>query len=389
MANGILKKLPKDLVFLILSTFPVKSLLRFKCISKAWSILIQSTTFINCHVNRKTNTKDEFILFKRAIKDEEEEFKNILSFFSGHVDVLNPLFPDIDVSYMTSKCNCTFNPLIGPCDGLIALTDSIITIIFNPATRNFRLLPPSPFGCPKGYHRSVEGVGFGLDTISNYYKVVRISEVYCEEADGYPGPKDSEIDVCDLSTDSWRELDHVQLPMIYWLPCSGMLYKEMVHWFATTDISMVILCFDMSTEMFRNMKMPDTCSRLTHELYYGLVILCESFTLIGYSNPISSIDPAHDKMHIWVMIEYGVSKSWIMKYTIRPLSIESPLAVWKKTILLLQSRSGLLISYDLNSGEAKELNLNGFPDSLSVIVYKECLTSIPKGSEHSTKVQKF
>uniref|UniRef100_Q6JE33 S3-locus linked F-box protein n=1 Tax=Petunia integrifolia subsp. inflata TaxID=212142 RepID=Q6JE33_PETIN len=388
MANGVLKKLPEDLVCLILLTFPVKSLMRFKCISKTWSILIQSTTFINRHVNRKTNTKDEFILFKRAIKDEQEEFRDILSFLSGHDDVLNPLFADIDVSYMTSKCNCAFNPLIGPCDGLIALTDTIITIILNPATRNFRLLPPSPFGSPKGYHRSVEGVGFGLDTISNYYKVVRISEVYCEEDGGYPGPKDSKIDAFDLSTDSWRELDHVQLPLIYWLPCSGMLYKEMVHWFATTDMSTVILCFDMSTEMFRNMKMPDTCS-VTHKQYYGLVILCESFTLIGYPNPVSPIDPAHDKMHIWVMMEYGVSESWIMKYTIRPLSIESPLAVWKKNILLLQSSSGLLISYDLNSGQAKELNLHGFPDSLSVIVYKECLTSIQNGSEYSTKVQNF
>nr|AIK66504.1 S17-locus F-box type-1 protein [Petunia integrifolia subsp. inflata] len=389
MANGILKKLPEDLVFLILLTFPVKSLMRFKCISKAWSILIQSTNFINRHVNRKSNTKDEFILFKRAIKDEEEEFINILSFFSSHDGVFKPLFPDIDVSYMTSKCHCTYNPLIGPCDGLIALTDTIITIVLNPATRNFRVLPHCPFGCPKGYHRSVEEVGFGLDTISNYYKVVRISEVYCEEADGYPGPKDSKVDVCDLSTDSWRELDHLQLPSIYWVPCAGMLYKEMVHWFATTDTSMVILCFDMSTEMFHDMKMPATCSRITHELYYGLVILYESFTLIGYSNPISSIDPAHDRMHIWVMMEYAVSESWIMKYTIRPLSIESPLAVWKNHILLLQSRSGLLISYDLNSGEAKELNLHGFPDSLSVKVYKECLTSIPKGSEYCTKVQKF
>nr|AAX11680.1 S17-locus linked F-box protein [Petunia axillaris subsp. axillaris] len=388
MPNGILKKLPEDLVFLILLTFSVKSLMRFKCISKAFSILIQSTTFINRHVNHEINKEDEFILFKRAIKDEEEEFINILSFFSGHDDVLNPLFPDIDVSYMTSKFNCTFNPLIGPCDGLIALTDSIITIILNPATRNFRVLPPSPFGCPKGYHRSVEGVGFGLDTISNYYKVVRISEVYCEEAGGYPGPKDSKIDVFDLRTDTWKELDHVQLPLIYWLPCSGMLYKQMVHWFATTDM-MVILCFDISTEMFRNMKMPDTCCLITHELYYGLVILCESFTLIGYSNPISSIDPARDKMHIWVMMEYGVSESWIMKYTIRPISIKSPLAIWKNNILLLQNRSGILISYDLNSGEAKEFNLHGFPGSLSVIVYKECLTSIPKGSEFSTKVQKF
>nr|ABR18783.1 class S F-box protein [Nicotiana alata] len=388
MVNGSIKKLPEDLVFCMLLRCPVKSLMRFKCISKVWYHFIQSTTFINLHLNRTTSVENEFILFKHSIKEDTGEFKNVLSFLSGHDNgALNPLFPDIDVSYMASNCSCTFFPLIGPCNGLIALTDTITTILINPATRNFRLLPPSPFGCPNGYHRSVEALGFGFDSIANNYKVVRISEIFWNPVYDYPGPRESKVDVYDLSIDSWRELDHVQVPLIYWLPCSETLYNEVVHWFASTDLSLVILCFDMCTEIFRNIKMPDTFIFDNAE-FYGLVILSESLTLICYPNPIS-INPIQELTHIWVMKEYGVSESWFLKDTIRPPPIERPLDVWKNNIILFESKSGLLVSYKLNSNEVEELKLHGCPGSLSVKVYKESLTSIPSGSEHSTKVQFF
>ncbi|OIT39436.1 PREDICTED: F-box protein CPR30-like [Nicotiana attenuata] len=378
MVNGSINKLPEDLVYCILLRFPVKSLMRFKCISQVWYHFIQSTTFINLHLNRTTSVEDEFILFKYSIKEDAEEFKNVLSFLSGHDDdALNPLFPDVDVSYMASNCSCTFFPLIGPCNGLIALTDSITTILINPATRNFRLLPPSPFGCPYGYHRSVEALGFVFDSIANDYKIVRLSEVFWDPLNDYPGPKESKVDIYDLSIDSWRELDCEQLPLIDRVPCAETFYKEAVHWFGTIYLTMVILCFDVSTEVFRNMKMPRTFI-LDNAQFPGLVILSESLTLICYPNP-SAIDHMQKVTHIWVMKEYGVSESWILKDIIRLPPIEYPLDIWKNNLLLFQSKSGLLISYNLNSDEVKELKLNGVPGSMSVKVYKESLTSIPRG----------
>nr|AIG62985.1 S-locus F-box protein type-7 [Solanum habrochaites] len=389
MVNGIIKKLGDDLVNNILVRFPVKSLIRLKCISKRWYTLIQSTTFIHLHLNYQTTIQHEFILFKHSIK-EPNEFISILSFLSGdNDDGFNHLFPDINVTSMSSDFNATFYPLLGPCHGLIVLTDLTTIIIFNPATRNFRLIPPSPFGCPQGFHRSVEGIGFGFDSISKYYKIVRICEVFWNPWDGYPGPKETKIDVCDFSMDCWREVEHVNLPLIYWVPCAEMLYNEVVHWFATIDMSMIILCFDMCTEIFRNINIPDVCNNLTHKQYYGLVILRGCLTLISYPNPISPTDPINDKVHVWVMEDYGVSNSWILKNTIRVVPVESPLDVWKNSILLFQSKNGHLISYDINSNEEKEHILHGSPGSLSVIVYQEGLTSISPGSQNSSKVQNF
>nr|AIG62936.1 S-locus F-box protein type-7 [Solanum pimpinellifolium] len=68
MVNGIIKKLGEDLVNNVLVRFPVKSLIRLKCISKRWYTLIQSTTFIHLHLNYQTTIQHEFILFKYSIK---------------------------------------------------------------------------------------------------------------------------------------------------------------------------------------------------------------------------------------------------------------------------------------------------------------------------------
>nr|BAJ24854.1 S-locus linked F-box protein type-2 [Petunia x hybrida] len=389
MENKVIKKLPEDVVIYMLLMFPVKSLLRLKCISKAWYALILTHTFIKLHLNRIITTEDELILFIRTFREEPEQLKSIASFFSCDDNKdLHILSPDLDVSDLTSTCDTIFNQLIGPCHGLIALTDSFIIIILNPSTRKYLVLPPSPFGCPKGYHRSVEGIGFGFDSIVNDYKVVRLSDVYWDPPSDYPGPREPKVDLYDLGIDSWRELD-VEFPSIYYLPCSEMYYKEAVHWFIIKD-TVVILCFDFSTEIFRTMEMPGTCTFLDGPRY-GLAVLNERLALICYPDPMSSIDQTDDLIDIWMLEEYGASESWIKIYTVEPvpIPIESPLAIWKDHLLLLQTKSGFLISYDLNSGEVKEFNLNADLESLRVIVYKESLTTISRISEHGTQVQQF
>nr|BAJ24855.1 S-locus linked F-box protein type-2 [Petunia x hybrida] len=385
----MMKKLPIDVVIYVLLKFPVKSLMRFKCISKALYILILNNTFVKLHLNRITSTKDELILFIRTFREEPEQLKSIASFFScDDNNDLHTLHPDLDVSDLTSSCCTIFNELIGPCHGLIALADSFIIIILNPSTRKYVVLPPSPFECPKGYHRSVEGIGFGYDPIVNDYKVVRLSDVYWDPPTDYFGPREPKVDIYDLGIDSWRELD-LEFPTIYYLPCSEMYYKEAIHWFIIAE-TVVILCFDISTETFRIMKMPGTCTLLDGPRY-GLAVLNEHLTLICYPDPMCSIDPSEDFIDIWMMEKYGASESWIKISTIRPvpIPIESPLAIWKDHLLLLQTKGGFLISYDLNSDEVKEFNLNGHLESLRVIIYKETLTTISRISEHGTQVERF
>ncbi|KAK4737265.1 hypothetical protein R3W88_000962 [Solanum pinnatisectum] len=353
--------------------------MRFNCISKTFYTLIKSSTFVNLYLYRATTSKDEFILFKHCFEHERNRYKTILSFLSGDDDdddYFNPIIQDLDVTHLKSNNNYSLDQFIGPCHGLIAMMDSVTTISINPSTRNYRLLPPDQvIGCQKDYYRSIQNVGFGYDSIANDYKVIRISIIYMTDHDDYPEEMDRIVDIYDLSVDCWRKLDSgvvQQLSMFYCVSCSQMFYRGICHWVASQDIDgnideYTVLCFEMSTEIFHSLKIPEPC-----HLIYGpsckLMVLHDSLALIyhPYSEP-----------------------SWIKKYTIRGLQIDFPLAIWKGYLLLYQSGSGCLMSYNLNSNVVKELSFHGVPQSFRVICYKDSLTSIPRENEHTTQVHKF
>nr|AIK66459.1 S6a-locus F-box type-12 protein [Petunia integrifolia subsp. inflata] len=393
MPDGIIMKLHQDIIIYMLLRLPVKFLLRFKCISKYCYTLTKSSTFINIHHNRATTSDDEYILFKRSFKEDVERYKGIFSFLSGNNgDDLNCTFPDLDVPNMTSLYSITQDKLIGPCHGLVAVMNVSSTILLNPATRKYRLLPSSPFGVPKGFYRNIENGGFGFDSVVNDYKVFRISEVYTEDSFGYPEEGERKVEVYELGIDVWRELDHVdqQLPKLFWMT-SSMPYNGTYHWLITLSYEhkLILLCFDMSTEIFRYITTPNT-RYFSSGTRHSLVLLndCLSFICHPFLGP--EIDPTKDFIDIWMMKDYNVYESWINIYTIRVLPIhEFPLAIWKDSLLFFQGKTGYLMSYDLNTEEVKELNLNGCKRSMRAIVYKESLAPIPEGSESSTQVHNF
>ncbi|KAG5631828.1 hypothetical protein H5410_003545 [Solanum commersonii] len=380
MMDGIMKELPQDVAIYIFLMLPVKSLLRFKCTCTMFCNIIKSSTFIHLHLNC---SKNELMLFKHSIKQEDEHdlYKNILSFLSSeNAFDFKHVSPNFEVPSVTTTSACVFLQLIGPCNGLIAITDSFATILFNPTTRNYRSIPACPFGIPKCFRRSISGIGFGFDSIQNNYKFVRISEVYKDYMD-----KDMKVDIFDLSTECWRELNGQQVPLVFWTSCSEILYNNAFHWFASTDDT-IILCFDMSTEIFYNMELPESCHWFDGKTD-GLIILNNSLTYIRYPDPLSN-RPAKVLIDIWIMKEYNKRESWIKRCSIGPITIDTPLTVWKDDLLLLQTKSGDLIAYDLNSHEIMDLNLHGYPTSLKAVIYKESLTPIPRKGD-STVVQQF
>ncbi|KAG5632178.1 hypothetical protein H5410_003895 [Solanum commersonii] len=262
-----------------------------------------------------------------------------------------------------------------------------------PAVHGRPLMGRSSEGHGEGesFRRCIEGVGFGFDQINNDYKVVKIAEVYTDPPYRDPDARKKKIKVYDVCIDSWRESDHVdqQFPSMYYLPCSQIFYKDSCHWFAipNTEDIVSILCFDITTEVFHVMKMPNNYHSFGRTCY-ALVILSECLTLICYPDSKSDIDPTQDLMDIWIMREYGVYESWFKKYTIgRRFPIESPLGVWKHNILTFQSTTGYLIFYDLNSGKTQEFSLRGSPRSLRVASYKENLNSIPGGAEPAIPIR--
>lgn len=62
---------------------PLKFILRFKCVSKTFYTLIQSTSFNNLHLNHTTISTYDKILQKRSFKENIQWYKAIFSFISS------------------------------------------------------------------------------------------------------------------------------------------------------------------------------------------------------------------------------------------------------------------------------------------------------------------
>lgn len=163
-----IEKLPEELLMDILSRF----------LPKYWLSLLQNPSFIALHHNRAAQNQ-HCLLVKRPLHGGRDD---------GSGDVVLSLVPnetpvrDLDVSFMGLEIG--FLQLLGACNGVVCLTrlgfNSTI-VLCNPSMREFRVLPQPP-----SYKDYMSTLGFGFDSYTNDYKLVRF---------GFTNP------------DTWRRVD--------------------------------------------------------------------------------------------------------------------------------------------------------------------------------------
>lgn len=148
-------ELPKHLQREIMSRLPLKSLMKFKCVSKNWETTIREKHFEALHfLQSKTRPRVLFafcryqdFLFHSVYQEEEPS----LSSGQQQVRISNEPFPEISA----------------PIRGLFCLQSSAKVVICNPGKRKFRILPD--FGEHKVY--SIES-SFGYDEVTKVFKVL-------------------------------------------------------------------------------------------------------------------------------------------------------------------------------------------------------------------------
>ncbi|XP_055961821.1 F-box protein CPR1-like [Mercurialis annua] len=143
----------------VLKLLPVKSLLRFRCLSKEFCSLIDSPDFITLNLSQSilTNTNRSLIFFQR-------DFQTVMD--------LDSLEYKLDYDFHDNLKICI---IFGSCNGLLALYDPRQgMILFNPSTKKKQTLPDlwGSSGTICGSYSLL--VGFGYDRVSNDYKVVII-----------------------------------------------------------------------------------------------------------------------------------------------------------------------------------------------------------------------
>ncbi|KAI5678324.1 hypothetical protein M9H77_09274 [Catharanthus roseus] len=400
-----LLNLPEDTLIEILLRLPVKTLVRFKCVSKSWFSLLTCPSFIDMHLKFSLTRDDEFVLINRS----EEPCQNILSLHNDD-EFLSILVPNLEIQYLNDESpeikapNDQCFKLVGSsCNGIVCLFNDHNFALFNPATRQIRILPPHP-PCPEGFYSYTEVLGFGFDAATDDYKVVIISQLdFRNPLDDHPNISVRHFDldfweakIYSFTKDSWKELDYVP-PLIHSFRPTGfdLFFNDRIHYIIGVGYECEcrdpsILSLDISTELFHKFGYPKADKTSTDEDtgdYESLAIINDALALILYTGKYPDPHPFEQFIDVWIMKEYGNEESWSKQYSIGPLSgIIRPISIWKNNRILLERVIGgdldhyevQLAACDLVNCEQllKYNDVHGHEFTMEVVFYKETLVSI-------------
>ncbi|XP_050234670.1 F-box protein CPR1-like [Mercurialis annua] len=294
-----MSELSFDILCDVLKLLPVKSLLRFRCLSKELCSLIDSPDFINLHLSQSnhTNTNRSLVAFQPHIWPNMSTYMIDLDFLD-YQRMECDLFSEnsiITYYYDHSKNLAIF----GSCNGLIALYHpNQGMLLWNPSTKKQRKLPDFWVGhevCDPDYILD----GFGYDCISDDYKVVRIRI----------GHKRSRVMVYSVKRNSCRVIEEFPYNFIHSgskRRC-GTLVGSCLHWIVSKSgysADPRIVAFNLEDERYQTVPIPDlkTASGANYMLQQiGVVGGCLSMSMHADENGFLE--------EIWVMKEYGIRES--------------------------------------------------------------------------------
>jgi F-box interacting protein len=408
------RHLPQELLMDILSSLPVKSLLRCKCVCKDWYSLIQNPQFINNHFNHQNNKPRQLVhhnICDIGVPGSTipELKKTLLTFFP--TEFVHQL-----VDY---PINHEWFDLIGPINGIFMVKILIDgpnqtgLALWNPATRAFWTIPqPNLNYQPPNIQWKDCNLGFGWEPSTNDYKVVtfQFPSYY------YASIKEVTAAVYSLSTNSWKQiyvtcpdlvssLDGIFFPVeycsntslpraatyfngaYYWLSC----YSE--FWNSRRWKNLKIVLFDMKMEVFRVIPTPsfDPAKYKSMRRNLELTWYNESLAMIVPENSLSGVI----SVGIWLMESEG---SWSEYITLRPslpLRVVTPLAFWGDGMSLIFQANGkkLLLYNPHKNDDGDEVifigNFASHTHRYKVFNYKESIVPIISDGRNCISAQGY
>lgn len=357
------KYIPIEIVAQILLFLPVKSLIQLTPICKSWYYLIKDPQFIAAHLNHaiymakhNLNSIDDhgYLL---AIPHKFKPFGDKYFCLVINPDKMN-VIEKMELPICTRNMNVE---IVNSCNGVLCLTECYpnafghVVYLWNISIRKFKTLGNSELVLRNSivFKRVT---GFGYDYKTDDYKVVRI--LYFKE-DVAP-----EVEVYSLKMGSWRRVgvnvdfiahcSSAAVPFVngalHWMAQPYRLGKLGKYMFPVNDF---IMAFDIVDEVFRKMALPLNCSKLD-------VCVMDFKELLSLYVPVRSTDQMFEGCYIWVMSEYGVTKSWSKLFSVNvlaPITVR-PLGLTKNEKLVLVKDEEQLVSLDVRNLQAQDLELD-------------------------------
>lgn len=251
-----LPNLPQELIIEIFLRSHARSLGRFRCVSKPFCSLLFDPKFTKNHVDHN----DVRLRHHRLILSLNNLVAVDLYLICDH-----PLKQDLDfVSELKFTSDGVNSPVIfnkcyvhifGSSNRLVCIYDAMNDVfLYNPTTLESKRLPDLPQSLRSRHLlKTWFNYGFGFDSLTNDYKVVKF--VYGDD-DSY---------VYSLKTGLWRRISNVPYKNVYFTTFVEL--NGAIHWISILsgeEAPNVVMAFDLKTEKFRVMSLPDLAEECDH-----------------------------------------------------------------------------------------------------------------------------
>nr|XP_018632882.2 F-box protein At3g07870-like [Nicotiana tomentosiformis] len=366
-----------------------------------WYSLITSPNFISVHLNNQ----DDYLLVRHCSGKSVKE--NYALFYD------NENFDQYAQFDFPFESYSHFN-IVDSCNGLLCLSDDLscyrdLYYIWNPSIRKSVKLP-EPIFTFETHGPFDHTLGFGFDSVTNDYKVVRIVHTG-DNVDRVP----PHVELYKLSTGVWQDITPVSPSYKFFRQTPGVYVNGACHWVASQQKRFgryMIVLFDMHEETFWEMMVPGCLN----EKFFGFH--GEGFVLFVSDESLCLAESSfgNDKtIDIWMMKEYGDPESWVKQFSIslRDVSFNisvvdeifsllndgrqhqvahflvKPIASRENGEFLWRADNGLLVSYDPEAEKIKNLGIHNanyltYRNALYVNTYKMSLILLGKRTDYFT-----
>uniref|UniRef100_A0A7C9DLX3 Uncharacterized protein n=1 Tax=Opuntia streptacantha TaxID=393608 RepID=A0A7C9DLX3_OPUST len=349
---------------------PVKSLLRYKSLSKQWNSIISSPQFTQLHLSHSSSQIRYLLIDAQGnlhIHDNDDGLRR----FEGQIQ---------------TDFNARVTEPVGSCNGLVCSAQGVrgsdYYFIWNPSTAQFRKIP-SPCNIPND---SMIFRGFGYVSSIDDYKLVQA--IYSDEL----WPDCFVMSIFSFRTGVWKHLSAPEksneliccrfddaCSVLHIRPGTALV-NETLHWlgfaFCCGDMDSQLLAFDLVKEDITNIPPPpNVVSDLSSgdafvSVFEECLCLCNLYKNQGL-------------VEMWVLEEYGDWESWkkLIKVELGMGLVSSKLPNWnlfgglEKKILVRPSGGSPHLFVDLSHDPPKMVSL---PNDLYLsfaISYVESLVS--------------
>ncbi|KAK1413561.1 hypothetical protein QVD17_35336 [Tagetes erecta] len=308
--------IPFEIQIEIMKKLPIKSLIQFRSVSKSWKSLIDSSDFIAHY-----RTHMQHLLVSYTVDHSFD--RQYVSFIDDDT------FPQHSVSFHLHSFinNLYYTSIINITHGLICLywryvedsENNIIyekdmAVIWNPIIRK-AVVVIVPKVARDTYHTVI---GFGVCRETNDPKIVKLLrlEKYRWRVDRkrLMSSIPWQVEVFTLSTGAWRRVCNNLPRKSIRFSCDSEVVDGVLYWLADDvdpgfGICNMIMSFDLTTEEFKEVKLPDSLARPDKKLLISK--RRESLIVLDYDEDEVELD-FYD---VWMM-EDGISKSFTKLFSV-------------------------------------------------------------------------